>query len=165
MSAGRIVLIAFGLLIAAGGIFLVVRGFGGAAAASNADQPGQPDPPAASTRGSHGKAEEKEPRWQSFVRPDEREAPPRPVVRFAKGVVDPFDRPATGGGTGRSRPENPGFHLEGISNGTQPVALISGHAVREGDTISGFRVARIGRSAVTLAGPQGARLSLTLGEV
>ncbi len=160
MSIGRAALIACGLLIAIGGIFLVARGFGGAAAASNVNQPGQP-----AARGSHGKAEEKAPRWQSFVRPGEHAAPPRPVVRIARGLANPFDRlVAAGGGTGRVRLENPGFHLEGISNGAQPVALISGHAVREGDTISGFRVARIGRSAVTLAGPQGARLSLTLGE-
>jgi hypothetical protein len=159
MSAGRIVLIACGLLVAIGGIFLIVRGFGGAQAA-NAGQPGSTDPPAADARGSHGKAGEKAPRWQSFLRPGERETPPRPVVRFARGLANPFDRLATGSVI--AKPVNPGFRLEGISAGTQPVALISGHAVREGGTISGFHVVRIGRSAVTLAGPRGNRLDLAM---
>jgi hypothetical protein len=160
MSTGRAVLIALGLLIAAGGIVLVVRGFRGADVAGAVP----PDPPAADARDHHGKAEEKAPRWQSFVRPGERDTPPRPVVRFARGLANPFDRLAAGGSSRRARPENPGLRLEGVSTGTQPVALISGHAVREGDTISGFHVSRIGRSAVTLVGPQGTRLGLTLGE-
>jgi hypothetical protein len=157
VSIGRVVLIALGLLIAAGGIFLVVGGFRGAGVSGAV-------PPAADAQDHHGRAEEKAPRWQSFVRPGERNAPLRPVVRFARGLANPFDRPATGGSGGRAKPANPGFRLEGISTGTRPVALISGHAVRAGDTISGFRVARIGRSAVTLTGPRGTRLGLTLGE-
>jgi hypothetical protein len=162
MSAGRALLIALGLLIAAGGIFLVVRGFRHADAAGAVP----PDPPAADARDHHGKTEEKAPRWQSFVRPGGHDTPSRPVVRFARGLANPFDRLAAGGRRGGARPEsaNPGLRLEGVSTGTQPVALISGHAVREGDTISGFHVARIGRSAVTLVGPRGARLGLALGK-
>ena len=159
MSAGRIALLACGILIAVGGIFLLFRGFAGAPAANPAS-----DQTAAEGRSGHGKAEEKAPRWQSFVRPGDPEAPPRPGVRLVRGLSDPFDRlTAGGGGGGHARPKNPGLRLEGISHGTQPVALLSGRAVREGDTISGFRVARIDRSAVTLAGPRGARLGLTLG--
>jgi hypothetical protein len=158
MSAGRIALIAAGLLIAVCGLVLIVRAFRGADAAAAAD-PAQPAGHAAGGRGQ----EPPPPKWQSFLRPDEHAEPPRPVVHLAQGAPNPFDRLATGGGARAARPENPGFRLEGISSGAQAVALISGHAVREGGTISGFRVVRIGRSAVTLAGPQGNRLDLALG--
>jgi|SRR5579872_1444746 len=162
MSTGRAVLVALGLLIAAGGIFLVVRGFRGAdAAGSLPTLPTLPTPPAAEPRGRHGRNEEKAPGWGSFVRPGERETPLRPLVRFASGVADPFDRlPAP---PRVARPGNPGFRLEGISGGARPVALISGHAVREGGAVSGFRVVRISRSEVLLAGPRGDRLGLRLG--
>ncbi len=102
------------------------------------------------------------PTWQSFIRPDRREAPPRPVVRFAEGLPSPFDRlPAA---AGKVRTETvavggPGLRVEGISFGANAVALLSGQAVRVGDTISGHRVVRIDRSAVTLLGP-GGRLEL-----
>ena len=162
MSAGRIVLIAAGLLVAAGGLVLMMRGFRGADFPAAASDPAQTAGDAVG-----GRAQEKPPpRWQSFLRPDDRATPPRPVVRLAQGVPNPFDRLAGGGGGGGrvARPENPGFRLQGISAGAQSVALISGHAVREGGTISGFRVVRIGRSAVTLAGPQGNRLDLAMGD-
>jgi hypothetical protein len=158
MSAGRIALIAAGLLVAIGGLVLIVRAFRGADAAAAAADPVQT---AGHPGGGRGQ-EPPPPKWQSFLRQDGPAAPPRPVVRLAQGAPNPFDRLATGG-VRVSRPENPGFRLEGIAAGTQPVALISGHAVREGGTISGFRVVRIGRSAVTLAGPQGARLDLAMG--
>jgi hypothetical protein len=162
MSAARIALIAAGILIAAVGLVLVARGFRGAQAAVAASEPAQ-------TAGGAlgGRAQEPPPpRWQSFLRPDERATPPRPVVHLAQGVPNPFDRLAGGGAPAARavRPENPGFRLEGIAAGAQAVALISGHALREGGTISGFRVVRIGRSAVTLAGPQGARLDLAMGD-
>jgi hypothetical protein len=162
MSAGRIALIAAGLLVAIGGLVLIVRAFRGADAAAAASDPVQ-------TAGHPGGGRAQEPpppKWQSFLRQDEHAAPPRPVVRLAQGAPNPFDRLARlAGSVGArvSRPENPGFRLEGISAGIQPVALISGHAVREGGSISGFRVVRIGRSVVTLAGPQGARLDLAMG--
>jgi hypothetical protein len=162
MSAGRIALIAAGLLVAIGGLVLIVRAFRGADAAAAASDPVQAAGP---TRG--GRAQEPPPpKWQSFLRQDGPAAPPRPVVHLAPGVSNPFDRLARLEGSvvvRVSRPENPGFRLEGISAGTQPVALISGHAVREGGMLSGYRVVRIGRSAVTLAGPRGARLDLALG--
>lgn len=157
MSAGRIALVACGILIAVGAIFLVSRGFSGTPATSAG-------PPAAEAHGSHGKTEEKAPRWQSFVRPGDPETPPRPGVRLARSLASPFDRlPTGGGGGGPVRPANPGLRLEGISHGDRPVALLSGHAVRVGDILSGFRVTRIDRSAVTLVGPRGGRLVLTLG--
>jgi hypothetical protein len=160
MSAKRIVLIAAGLLIAACGLVLVVRAFRGSDAAAAASDPAQ-----AAGGAMGGRAQEPPPpRWQSFLRPDEHATPPRPVVHLSQGVPNPFDRLATGGGARAVRPENPGFRLEGISTGARAVALISGHAVPEGGTISGFRVVRIGRSAVTLAGPQGDRLDLSLGD-
>lgn len=160
MSAGRITLIAAGLLIAVFGLVLIVRAFRGADAAAAAA-----DPAPAAGHAVRGRAQEPPPpKWQSFLRPDEPAAPPRPVVQLAQATPNPFDRLATGGGARAARPENPGFRLEGISAGAQAVALISGHAVREGGTISGFRVVRIGRSAVTLAGPQGNRLDLALGD-
>jgi hypothetical protein len=161
MSTRRIALLACGILIAAAAIFLVVRGFSGAPAAGDAPA----GPTASEGRGGHGKAEEKAPRWQSFVRPGDPGTPPRPGVRLARGLASPFDRLATGGGGGAPPPPpvNPGLRLEGISQGDRPVALLSGHAVRVGDTLSGFRVTRIDRAAVTLAGPRGARLGLTLG--
>ncbi len=163
MSAGRIVLIAAGLVVAAGGLILMMRGFRGVDVAAAAADPAQTAGPAVGDRAQ----EPPPPRWQSFLRPDDRATPPRPVVRLAKGVPNPFDRLAGGGGGGggrAARPENPGFRLQGISAGAQSVALISGHAVREGGMISGFRVVRIGRSAVTLAGPQGNRLDLAMGD-
>ncbi|HEV7509247.1 MAG TPA: hypothetical protein VGS07_30505 [Thermoanaerobaculia bacterium] len=161
MSAARIAVVAVGLLLAAGALVLVVRGFSGTGTA--------PAAAAAEATAGGGREQEKAPppRWQSFQRPDERVAPPRPVVRFAQGVPDPFNRPFNRPerrAEGVARPENPGFRLEGISAGAGAVALISGHAVREGETISGFRVVRIGRSGVALAGPQGAHLDLALGE-
>jgi hypothetical protein len=165
MTAGRIALIAAGLVVAAGGLILMMRGFRGADVPAAASDPAQPAGDAVG-----GRAQElPPPKWQSFLRPDERATSPRPVVRLAKGVPNPFDRLADGGGGGArvarvARPENPGFRLQGISAGAQSVALISGHAVREGGTISGFRVVRIGRAAVTLAGPQGDRLDLALGD-
>jgi hypothetical protein len=162
MSAGRIALFAAGLLIAAGALFLVVRGFRGAAAGPAAAAP------EAAAPGAHGgKGEEKAPppRWQSFLRPDERAIPPRPLVHLAQGLPNPFARrpgpvaPPSNTGVRRA---DPGFRLEGISVGARTMALISGHAVREGDALAGYRIVRIGRSAVTLAGPQGDRLNLTL---
>lgn len=156
MSTGRAVLIALGLLIAGSGIFLVLRGFRGANAAAI-----PASLPAADVQGNRGKTEQEAPRWQSFVRSGE-SAPARPLVRFARGVSNPFDRLATG--TAVARPGNPGLRLEGISVGTQPVALISGRAVRSGGTIAGFRVIRIDRSAVLLASPQGTGLVLSLGD-
>ena len=162
MSAGRIALIAAGLLIAVCGLVLIVRAFHGADTADAAAAPSDPAPPAGGTVRGRGQ-EPPPPRWQSFLRPDEAATPSRPVVHLAQGASNPFDHLATGGGGGVARPENPGLRLEGISVGAETVALISGHAVREGGTISGFRVVRIGRSAVTLAGPRGNRLDLALG--
>ncbi len=162
MSARRIALIAAGLLIAICGLVLIVRAFRGADASAAASDPAQ-------TAGhpAGGRAQEPPPpKWQSFLRPDEKAAPPRPVVRLAQGSPNPFDRLARPEGSvvvKAARPENPGFRLEGIAAGAQTVALISGHAVREGGTISGFRVLRIGRKAVTLAGPRGNRLDLAMG--
>jgi len=163
MSARRIALIAAGLLIAACGLILIVRAFRSAGAAAAASDPAQ-----TAGRATGGRAQEPPPpKWQSILRPEEHAAPPRPVVHLAQGVSNPFDRLARLAGSAvvvrAAKPENPGFRLEGIAAGTQPVALISGHAVREGGTISGFRVVSIGRSAVTLAGPQGNRLNLALG--
>jgi hypothetical protein len=163
MSSRRIVLIAAGLLIAVCGLVLIVRAFRGAGAAAAAADPAQ-----TAGRAVGGRAQEPPPpKWQSFLRPDEKATPPRPVVHLAQGVSNPFDRLARLAGSvvvRAAKPENPGFRLEGISAGAQSVALISGHAVREGGTISGFRVVRIGRSAVTLAGPQGAHLDLAMGD-
>jgi hypothetical protein len=165
MPAGRIALVAAGLLLGAGALLLIVRGFhaveaesapGVAAADPAAAGPGA----AAAGRGKAGEAPP--PRWQSFMRQDEREMPARPVVRLARGLPSPFDRLYGRAGGGAARPEGPGLRLEGIAAGAQAVALISGHAVREGGTISGYRVVRIGRRAVTLAGPRGARLDLSL---
>ena len=169
MSAGRIMLIAGGLLTAAVAFFLVVRGFRGSETAAAAADPAQTSQTAQTAGGAAGgRAQEPPPpRWQSFLRPEEAAAPPRPVVHLAQAVPNPFDRLASlavSGGARAARPENPGFRLEGIAAGARAVALISGHALREGGTISGFRVVRIGRSAVTLAGPQGARLDLAMGD-
>ena len=158
MSAGRIVLIVAGLLVAIGGFVLIVRAFRGADAAAAASDPVQT---AGHPGGGRG-PEPPPPKWQSFLRQDGPAAPPRPVVHLAPGVTNPFDRLATGV-VRISKPENPGFRLEGISAGTQPVALISGHAVREGGTISGYRVLRIGRSSVTLGASRGAHLDLAMG--
>jgi hypothetical protein len=166
MPAGRIALVTAGLLLGAGALLLIMRGFH-AVEAEPAPGVAAADPAAAGAAGpgaaaaGRGKAgEAPPPRWQSFLRPDERETP-RPVVRLARGLPSPFDRLAGLAGGG-ARPESPGFRLEGIAAGAHAVALISGHAVREGGTISGYRVVRIGRSAVTLAGPRGARLDLAL---
>jgi hypothetical protein len=159
MSARRIALIAAGLLIAVCGLILIVRAFRGADASAAASDPVQ-------TAGhpAGGRAQEPPPpKWQSFLRPDEKAAPPRPVVHLVQGVPNPFAGLAGSVVVRAAKLENPGFRLEGISSGAQAVALISGHAVREGGTISGFRVVRIGRSAVTLAGPQGAHLDLAMG--
>jgi hypothetical protein len=159
MSARRIALIAAGLLIAAGGLVLILRAFRGADAAAPASEPAQTAGYAAG-----GRAQEPPPRWQSFLRPDEHATPPRPVVHLAQGAPNPFDRLAGSVVVRAARREIPDFRLEGISTGARAVALISGHAVREGGTISGFRLVRIGRSAVTLAGPRGDRLDLAMGD-
>ena len=163
MSARRIALIAAGLLVAAVGLVLILRAFRGSEVAAPASEPAQA---AGSTLG--GRAQEPPPpRWQSFLRPDEKATPPRPIVHLAQGAPNPFDRLASFAGSGGARTvrrEIPDFRLEGISTGSRAVALISGHAVREGGTISGFRLVRIGRSAVTLAGPQGDRLDLAMGD-
>lgn len=160
MSKGRIILIAAGLLITAGAFFLILRGGGGAAAAV-------PEP-AAPGAVSGGKAKEEDkapPRWQSFIRPGERDTPPRPVLRVARELPSPFDRLPVAAPPRQAVSvvrEDPGLQLQGISTGAQTVALVSGQAVRVGDTVSGYRVVGIGRSAVTLAGPQGARFDLSL---
>jgi hypothetical protein len=152
MSRERIVLVAAGLLLGVAALFLVARGFRGPAAGAAA----APDTEASEGRGREGE-KAPPPRWQSFLRPGESAAPPRPVVRFARGLPNPFERPQ-----GAPRPAaDPGFQLQGISTGARAVALVSGHAVREGDSLDGYRVVRIGRSAVTLAGP-GGRLDLAL---
>lgn len=162
-SKGRVVLITAGLLIAAGALFLLARGFRGAAAAGQATP--APEETAAGPADGGKAGDKAPPEWQSFLRPDERKTPPRPVLRVAQGLPDPFDRlPGAGSGGGRRESPQPPLRLEGISIGAQPVALLSGRAVRVGDTVSGYRVARIDRSAVTLAGPQGARHELSLRE-
>lgn len=153
MSKQRIALVAAGLLLGVAALLLVARGFRGAAAGGAAAL----DTVALE---GHGRDGEKAPppRWQSFLRPGESAPPRRPVVRPAKGLPSPFDRPQGGG----PRPAaDPGLQLQGISTGARAMALVSGHTVREGDSLDGYRVVRIGRSAVTLAGP-GGRLDLDL---
>jgi hypothetical protein len=152
MSRGRIVLVAAGVLIGVMALVLMSRGLRGAAAV--------PEAPAPEGRGRSGEKEKEPlPRWQSFLRPGEKAVPPRPVVRLARGVSNPFDRPQ--GAAPRRPAGNPGFRLQGISTGVRAVALVSGHSVREGDSLAGYRVVRIARSAVTLAGPDG-RIDLAL---
>lgn len=161
MPAGRIALLAAGLLLALGALFLIFRGFGGSAAA-----PAEAAPETSAAAPAAGGKGEKEPppKWQSFMHPDERQAPSRPVVHLAGEVPNPFDRLPAAPAAVAAKTENPGLRLEGISAaGGRPVALVSGHAVREGGTVSGFRVARIGHGAVTLAAPDGGRLELALG--
>ncbi len=161
MSAGRIALVAAGLLIAAGAVVIVVLGFRGANAGAPAgmDERAADDDSTGAGVGAggaaHAEAKAPLPRWQSFMKADPRSTPPRPLVRLARRQPSPFDRAA--GGT---RAESPDLRLEGISAGAQTVALISGHAVREGGTIAGFQVVHIGRSAVTLAGPRGTHIDL-----
>jgi hypothetical protein len=152
MSKGRIALVAAGLLLGLAALLLAARGFRGAAAGGAA----VPDTAAPEGRGRDGE-KEPPPRWQSFLRPGEGAPPRRPLVRLARGLSSPFDRPQA-----VARPAgNPGFQLQGISTGVRAVALVSGRAVRVGDSLAGYRVVRIGRSAVTLAGP-GGRLDLAL---
>jgi hypothetical protein len=158
MPRQRIALFAAGFLIAVLALFLVVRGFRG-----TAEGPAAAAPEAAGAAPG-GKSDEKAPPppWQSFLRPDERTASPspsRPLAHLAVQLPDPFVRAAAAPSVHRAAP--PGFRLEGISVGARTVALISGRAVREGEAIDGYRIVRIARSAVTLAGP-GGRLSLTL---
>jgi hypothetical protein len=175
MSARRIALFAAGLLTACAALFLIVRGFGGAAAAG--PEAAAPEAAAGAAHGGRGEDKAPPPSWQSFLRPDERKAPlaplapPRPLVHLANLtnlpnlppiLPDPFRRSAPPAVGRARRPANPGFELEGVSVGARTVALISGRAVREGDTLAGYRIVRIGRSAVTLAGPRGDRLDLTL---
>ena len=154
MSKGRIALVAAGLLLGGVALLLMARGLRGAAATL------PPEPAAPESRGRAGERDkEPPPRWQSFLRPGEKAAPPRPVARLArKGLADPFDRPQ---GAAPRPAGNPGLRLQGISNGLRAVALVSGRAVREGDELAGYRVVRIGRSGVTLAGP-GGRVDLAL---
>ena len=154
MSRRRIALVAAGLLIGVMALVLMSRGLRAAAAGGGA----VPDAPAPESRG-RDKEKEPPPRWQSFLRPGEKAVPPRPVVRLARGVSNPFDRPQ--GAAPRRPAGNPGFQLQGISTGVRAVALVSGHSVREGDSLAGYRVVRIARSAVTLAGPDG-RIDLAL---
>ncbi len=154
MSRGRIVLVAAGLLLGIAALLLAARGLRGLAAPAG---PAAPDTTAAAERGRSGE-KEPPPRWQSFLRPGESGAPPRPVVRFAQGLSSPFDLPRKSTPRTASRPD---FQLQGISTGDRAMALVSGHAVREGDSLAGYRVVRIGRSGVTLAGP-GGRLDLAL---
>jgi hypothetical protein len=152
MSRGRIALVAAGLLLGVAALLLVSRGLRAVAGGSAVPEAAAPE--------SRGRGGEKEPppRWQSFLRAGEKAAPPRPVVHVARGVSNPFDRPQGGA----PRPAgNPGFRLQGISTGVRAVALVSGRAVREGDSLGGYRVVRIARSAVTLAGPDG-RIDLAL---
>jgi hypothetical protein len=154
MTRKRIALVAAGLLLGIAALLLVARGFREAAAGGGA----VPDAAAPEARGRGGEKEPL-PRWQSFLRPGESAPPPRPAVRFARGLPDPFDRPQS---AAAPRPAgNPGFQLQGISTGVRAVALVSGHSVREGDSLAGYRVVRIARSSVTLAGP-GGRLDLAL---
>jgi hypothetical protein len=160
MPAGRIALVAAGLLIAAGAILIVVLGFRGASAGASAGMEDRANADGAEGAGgaagdAHAEAKAPLPRWQSFMKADSRTTPPRPLVHLSLRQLSPFARPA--GGT---RAESPDLRLEGISAGAETVALISGHAVHEGGTIAGFQVVHIGRSAVTLAGPRGTRIDL-----
>ena len=153
MSKGRIALVAAGLLLGIAALLLAARGFRSVA-------PGEAAVSGTAAPERHSQRGEKEPppRWQSFLRPGEKAAPPRPLVRLARSLSDPFDRPQAAA----PRPAgNPGFQLQGISTGARAVALVSGHKVREGDSLAGYRVVRIARSAVTLAGP-GGRFDLAL---
>jgi hypothetical protein len=160
MTPGRILLIGLGLLITVGALFLVVRSFRGM---------GPPASPqaAATPGGAQGeeKGKEKEkaaPRWQSFLRPDDRApVPPRPLLHFPTPVASPFHRaPAASPTTPLAAPS---LRLEGVSTGDRPAALISGRVVRVGGTIDGYRLGSIGKSRVSLSRPDGERLDLVLG--
>jgi hypothetical protein len=153
MSKERVVLVAVGLLLGVAALFLVARGLRGPVAGGRVAL----DTASPESRGRGGD-KEPPPRWQSFLRPRESAPPPRPVVRLARGLPSPFERPQ---GAAPRLVADPGFQLQGISTGVRAVALVSGHAVREGDSLAGYRVVRIGRSAVTLNGPEG-RLDLAL---
>lgn len=153
MSRGRIALVAAGLLLGIAALLLAARSLRGLATGAGAP----PDAPAAEGRSRSGE-KEPPPRWQSFLRPGESGAPPRPAVRVAQGLSSPFDLPQKSAPRTAGRPD---LQLQGITTGDRAMALVSGHAVREGDSLAGYRVVRIGRSGVTLAGPAG-RLDLSL---
>ncbi|HZF09371.1 MAG TPA: hypothetical protein VFE33_11325 [Thermoanaerobaculia bacterium] len=175
MTPGRLLLVGLGLLIAAGAVVLVARGWSGMSSGSGVG--GAADPQNAGTPppgGGHGDDKEKEkaaPRWQSFTRPDvagvagvadpHNPAVPRPVLHFAAPVASPFHSAPTASAVAPR--EAPHLRLDGVSPGEHGVALLSGKVVRLGETISGYRLSRIGKSSVSLVNPAGARLELVLG--
>lgn len=175
MTPGRLLLVGLGLLIAAGAVFLVARGWSGmssgsgAAGVADAQNAGIPPP-----GGGHGDDKEKEkaaPRWQSFIRPDaagtagvadpHNPPVPRPVLHFAAPVASPFHSAPAASVVAPG--EAPHLRLDGVSPGEHGVALLSGKVVRLSETIAGYRLSRIGKSSVTLVSPAGARLDLVLG--
>jgi hypothetical protein len=171
MTAGRIALVAGGVLLAAAALLLILHAAGEIGGAGGADATGSraaatagpepaSDPAAAASRRPAEAGEKAPPRpWQSFERPDQHAAPPRPLVHLAQGLASPFGRAAARGGPRRSAPR---LHLEGVANGPRPTALISGQLVRAGSRIATFRVTRIAARSVTLTAPGGARVELAL---
>lgn len=188
VSPLRIALVAGGVLIAGGALFLLFQGLGGGAPALSGETgaPGAPSSLAgAPARGGEGKdkdGKEPPPAWQSFLRPD---APgktvPRPSARLAgpvpspfvyvaeappaveaeKSVYAPLRLPAVQIQSAKLPPA--ALRLEGVAAGPSPLALISGKVVRAGDTIAGYRVVEVGKSGASLQKPGGARLELAIG--
>ena len=165
MKPGRIILVAVGLLIAAGALTLVIRGFRGST--STADSAGGSDGSteqglgAGSQLGRGGSQGDEEalPRWQSFTHQLEPEPPERPIRRIDVALENPFDRAFATTELARAA-----LRLEGIAPGTPAVALISGRVVHVGDSLASWQVVRIDNHGVSLADSAGQRLELTLGD-
>ena len=172
MTAGRIALVAGGLLLAALALLVIlqaVHGAGGGGAGGQGAVGGaaaaRSDPAAgAAAAGGRRAAEtgnQPAPRWQSFERQDG-PPPARPLVHLAHGFASPFDGPAAARGGLRQRPPQLHLQLEGVASGPRPTALISGRVVRAGSRIASFCVTRIAPRSVTLTAPGGARIELAL---
>ena len=175
MTPLRIALVAGGLLVAGGALFLLYRGLG-AMGSDPAASGGAGAPPGTAASGAPALGEEKKdkddkappPAWQSFLRRDDSAtAVPRPLARLESPVASPFDAvpavaaaPAPSGEAVRE-PARPALRLEGVAAGD--LALISGKVVRPGDSIAGYRVVRVGKAGVSLVNPAGSRLELKLG--
>ncbi len=162
MKPGRILWVVTGFLIAAGAVFLVIRGFRGSS--STTDTAGESASLAAQGQraGSQGGQQADEqalPRWRSLSHSRGPEPPARPIRRAETDLRNPFDRAfATAELAGAA------LRLEGLVPGNLAMALISGRIVQRGDSLGAWQVVRIDHTGVSLADSAGRRLDLALGD-
>lgn len=153
MSVSRILLVLAGLLVAAGAVFLVVRGIQGFEGATS------PSAGAGEAGVEESGTDKILPEWEDYAHPGESETPvQRPIEGTGVAIVSPFDQSYA-----RAKLRALALRLDGVAPGADALALISGQVMRLGDAIDEFRIVRIDKFGVSLANASGIHVDLGLG--